>query len=208
MSKTKWLKDATHAEVQFKVRHLMVSWVTGSLPVWIGAGSPESVSRAATLGYPVAIPVLGGTLTNYAQLAASYRNTWIESGHSEKDFKLATFSHLHIAEDSQKAYSEFYPYYSAYLEPLFKGPMPRDQYQAMYSSNGSLFAGSPHEVIDKIMFLKEKINITRYVGQIDIGGQSFSDVVKGIEFFASKVAPCKGLSNDSYLGFRTVLTPK
>jgi hypothetical protein len=67
--------------------------------------------------------------------------------------------------------------------------MPRDQYQAMYSSNGSLFSGSPQEVVDKIMFLKEKMGITRYVGQIDIGGQSFSDVVAGIELFASKVAP-------------------
>jgi alkanesulfonate monooxygenase SsuD/methylene tetrahydromethanopterin reductase-like flavin-dependent oxidoreductase (luciferase family) len=163
--------------------------VQKSLPVWIGAGSPGSISRTAALGYPVAIPVLGGTLTNYAQLASIYRNAWIESGHSEKDFKLAIFSHLHISKHSQKALSEFYPYYSAYLEPLFKGAMLRDQYQAMYSPNGSLFAGSPQEVIDKIMFLKEKMGVARYVGQIDIGGQSFSDVVKGIELFASKVAP-------------------
>ncbi|HTF21643.1 MAG TPA: YceI family protein [Chryseolinea sp.] len=30
MAKTKWSMDATHSEVHFKVRHLMVSWVTGS----------------------------------------------------------------------------------------------------------------------------------------------------------------------------------
>lgn len=163
--------------------------VQKKLPVWIGAGSPGSVSRAATLGYPIAIPVLGGTLTNYVQLATIYRSIWTESGHPEKDFKLAIFSHLHVAEDAHKAYSEFYPYYSSYLEPLFKGPMPHDQYQAMHSPNGSLFSGSPQEVIDKIMFLKERAGITRYVGQIDIGGQSFSDIAKGIELFASKVAP-------------------
>lgn len=163
--------------------------VQKKLPVWIGAGSQGSVSRAAALGYPVAIPVLGGSLTNYAQLGAFYREAWTENGHPEKDLKLAIFSHLHVAEDSQKVFSEFYPYYSAYLEPLFKGPMPQDQYRAMCSSNGSFFMGSPQEVIDKIMFLKEQVGITRYVGQIDIGGQSFSDVMKGIELFASKVAP-------------------
>ena len=30
MTKTKWALDPTHAEILFKVRHLMVSWVTGS----------------------------------------------------------------------------------------------------------------------------------------------------------------------------------
>ena len=30
MAKTKWTLDPTHAEIQFKVRHMMVSWVTGS----------------------------------------------------------------------------------------------------------------------------------------------------------------------------------
>jgi len=30
MSTTKWILDPTHSEIHFKVKHLMVSWVTGS----------------------------------------------------------------------------------------------------------------------------------------------------------------------------------
>ncbi|HVT86096.1 MAG TPA: YceI family protein [Chitinophagaceae bacterium] len=30
MATTKWVIDPTHSEIHFKVRHLMVSWVTGS----------------------------------------------------------------------------------------------------------------------------------------------------------------------------------
>ena len=30
MAKTKWIIDSTHSEIHFKVKHLMVSWVTGS----------------------------------------------------------------------------------------------------------------------------------------------------------------------------------
>jgi polyisoprenoid-binding protein YceI len=30
MAKTKWALDPTHSEIHFKVRHMMVSWVTGS----------------------------------------------------------------------------------------------------------------------------------------------------------------------------------
>ena len=30
MAITKWIIDPTHSEIHFKVRHLMVSWVTGN----------------------------------------------------------------------------------------------------------------------------------------------------------------------------------
>ena len=161
--------------------------VQKNLPVWIGAGSPQSVLRAATLGYPVAVPVLGGTLSSYAQLGNLYRQAWQQQ--SAEKMQISVFSHLHVTETSQQTRNDFYPYYAAYLEPLFKGPMPVRQYQQMLSPDGSLIGGSMQEVINKIMFLKEKMGITRYVGQIDIGGQDFAAVAKGIELFATKVAP-------------------
>lgn len=158
------------------------------LPIWIGAGSSASVSRAASLGYPVAIPVLGGTLPQYAQTAAVYRQVWQQSGHAVADMRLAVFSHLHVSETANQTRTDFYPYYSAYLEPLFKQALPQSHYQHMLSPQGSLFAGSPQEVIEKLLFLNE-MGVTRYVGQIDIGGQPFKEVVKGIELFATQVAP-------------------
>jgi alkanesulfonate monooxygenase SsuD/methylene tetrahydromethanopterin reductase-like flavin-dependent oxidoreductase (luciferase family) len=159
------------------------------LPVWIGAGSAGSVARAASLGYPVAIPVLGGSLSAYAHTAAFYRQVWEQSGHAAKDIRLAFFSHLHVTGTFQQTCEDFYPNYSAYLEPLFKRPMPKEQYEQMLSEQGTLFGGSPQEVIDKILFLQEEMSASRYVGQIDIGGQAFSDVARGIELFGAKVVP-------------------
>jgi alkanesulfonate monooxygenase SsuD/methylene tetrahydromethanopterin reductase-like flavin-dependent oxidoreductase (luciferase family) len=159
------------------------------LPVWIGAGSPESVNRAAMLGYPVAIPVLGGTLPTYARLATMYREVWEHYGRDKEDQKLAIFSHLHITETTKETREAFFPYYSAYMEPLFKGPMPREQYGYMLAKHGSLIGGSVDDVTDKLLFIKEIMGADRYVGQIDIGGQPFKDVMKGIELFATKVAP-------------------
>jgi hypothetical protein len=49
--------------------------------------------------------------------------------------------------------------------------------------------GSVQQVIDKLAMLREMTGATRYVGQIDIGGQTFTEIAKGIELFASKVAP-------------------
>jgi alkanesulfonate monooxygenase SsuD/methylene tetrahydromethanopterin reductase-like flavin-dependent oxidoreductase (luciferase family) len=40
------------------------------LPLWVGAGSPQSVTRAASLGLPLAVPMLGGDLPHYAQIVA------------------------------------------------------------------------------------------------------------------------------------------
>jgi alkanesulfonate monooxygenase SsuD/methylene tetrahydromethanopterin reductase-like flavin-dependent oxidoreductase (luciferase family) len=162
--------------------------VQKKLPVWIGAGSPDSVARAATMGYPLAIPVLGGSIPGYARLAKYYKEVWMQSGHAMSDFQLAVFSHLQVTDGSVSALDQFYRYYSAYLEPLFKGPMPKEQFQQMTSPMGSLVSGGTREVIDKILLLKE-MGVSRYVGQIDIGGQPWHKVIKSIELFASKVAP-------------------
>jgi alkanesulfonate monooxygenase SsuD/methylene tetrahydromethanopterin reductase-like flavin-dependent oxidoreductase (luciferase family) len=157
------------------------------LPVWIGALSQGSVDRAARLGYPLVMPVLGGTFERYADLAAHYRSVWAQSGRRQEDARIAIFSHLHVTETSQETEQDFYPYYSAYLRPMFGGPMPPAVYAQMLSSQGTLIGGSVQQVIDKISVLKEATGATRYVGKIDVGGQPFKDVEKGIGLLATKV---------------------
>lgn len=155
----------------------------------IGAGSPASVARAAALGYPLAIPMVGGSLPGYAQIAALYRQAWQRSGRPAAAARIATFAHLHVADGAQRVRDDFYPYYSAYLQPLFKGPMPRPVFEQMLSTSGALVAGGPQEVVDKLMAQREEMGTTRFVGQIDIGGQPFAEVMKGVERFATQVAP-------------------
>jgi hypothetical protein len=72
-----------------------------------------------------------------------------ESGRPAADVRLAVFSHLHVTESSRETGEDFYPYYSAYLEPLFKGPMPPSMYEQMLSPDGALVGGRVAPVVRK-----------------------------------------------------------
>ena len=59
----------------------------------------------------------------------------------------------------------------------------------MVAPGDSLVGGSVEEAVDKLASLPDAIGITRFVGQIDIGGQPFHNVANGIELLATRVAP-------------------
>ncbi|MDB6060738.1 MAG: hypothetical protein JWM78_841 [Verrucomicrobiaceae bacterium] len=160
-----------------------------SLPIWMGAVSPNSVARAATWGFPIAVPMVGGSLNNYARSINLYRQMWQENGRDPTAARVATFEHLHVAEHSEHLRTQFYPYYSAYLRPLFKADMPREAFEHMLAPQGTLVAGSAQEVIDKLLTQHEVFGMNRFFGQIDIGGQPHTEVMRGIERFAAQVAP-------------------
>jgi alkanesulfonate monooxygenase SsuD/methylene tetrahydromethanopterin reductase-like flavin-dependent oxidoreductase (luciferase family) len=163
------------------------------LPLWVGALSPPSVTRAAALGLPLALPMVGGDLAGYGQTAALYRQAWAHFGFSPADARVATFSHMHIAETSQAAREEFLPAYARYLDQAMRSHrgqgIPRAAVEQMAGPRGALLLGSPEEVIEKILAQYEVLGHTRYLGQIDVGGQPFAKVAKGIELLATKVAP-------------------
>jgi hypothetical protein len=76
---------------------------------------------------------------------------------------------LHVTAPEAETREDFYPNYSAYLKPLFQGPMLRQAYDQMLAPGGSLVGGDVQQVIDKLTMLREMTGATRYVAQIDIG---------------------------------------
>ena len=159
------------------------------LPVWIGAGSPGSVARAAHLGYPLALPVLGGSIPGYGRIAALYREAWAESGRTPEDARIAVYSHAHVAETAEAVRRDFFPYYSAYLRPMFGGPMPVETFAHMLSPEGTLLAGTPGEVADKLLALHDAVGFDRYVAQVDVGGLPPDAVARSLALLADEVAP-------------------
>lgn len=162
------------------------------MPVWIAVGgTPNSVVRAATLGLPLAMAIIGGQPGQFRQLTQLYREVSKKAGHGE--LPIAVHSHGYVAETSQQAADEFYPSYAYVMSKLGRErgwpPMSRAQYEAARSPHGALLTGSPQQVIDKILYEKEMLGLSRFLIHISVGTMPHDKVMKSIELFATKVAP-------------------
>jgi probable LLM family oxidoreductase len=162
------------------------------IPVWIAVGgTPESVIRAANLGLPMALAIIGGNPAHFLPLVDLYRKTAVSAGHSH--LPLAVHSHGYISEDSRQAADEFFPSYAYAMSNIGKErgwpPTTRAQFEAGRSKSGALLVGSPQQVIDKILYEKELFGLDRFLLHVSVGTMPHVQVMHSIELFGSLVAP-------------------
>jgi probable LLM family oxidoreductase len=169
--------------------------VQENLPVWIGVGgTPESAVRAGRFGVGMALALLGGNPRRFKQLVDLYRQAGIEAGHESQNLKVGVTGHAYIAETTQQAKDEFYPYYTNYWEYVNRQRgmgtrISKGDFDQMASPETALFVGSPQQIVEKILKQYELFGHQRFLAQLDIGGQPFSNVAKGIELLATEIAP-------------------
>ena len=168
--------------------------VQDPLPVWIAVGgTPQSVVRAALLGLPLAIAIIGGQPENFAPLARLYRQAASEAGHDPALLPISINSHAYVAETSQQASDEYFPTYAAMMNRIGRergwGPMRREQFEAGRSPRGALVVGSPGEVVEKILYEHELFGHQRFMAQISVGALPHEKVMRAIELFGTEVAP-------------------
>ncbi|GAB3750465.1 Atu2307/SP_0267 family LLM class monooxygenase [Spirosoma pomorum] len=164
------------------------------LPIWLAVGgTPASAVRAGTLNLPMTVALLGGTPDRFVPLVNLFRQSAQQAGHDVSQLPLAINSHFYIADDSQKAANEFYPFYAAMMNRVGKergwSSLGRDQFEYL-REYGPLLVGSPQQVIDKILYFHELFGNTRYLAQL-IGSdtQEHTNAMHAIELFGTKVAP-------------------
>jgi probable LLM family oxidoreductase len=164
------------------------------LPLWIAVGgTPESVVRAAQLGIPMSLAIIGGMPARFAPFAKLYRQVYEQSGHNMDQLQLGIGSHVYIAPESQQARDEYYPTYSEVMNRIGRErgwqPSGRAQFDASTESKGALLVGSPQEVIDKILYEYELFGHTRFLAQMDLGALPHEKMMRSIELLGTKVAP-------------------
>jgi len=164
------------------------------LPVWIAVGgTPQSVVRAAKLGLPLALAIIGGTPERFAPLIDLYRETAAKAGHDPAQLPVSINSHAFVAETSQQAADTFFPPYAEVMTRIGKErgwpPASRQQFEAARSPRGALAVGSPQEVIDKILRQYEIFRHQRYLAQLTVGPMPHAKVMHAIELLGMEVAP-------------------
>ena len=181
--------------------------VQNPLPVWVAVGgNPPSVIRAANLGLPLALAIIGGMPEQFAPLVQMYREAGKRAGHSADVLKVSINSHTYVAASSQQAADEFYPSYAEVMTRIGRErgwpPTNRRQFDASLTPRGALLVGSPQQVVDKVLFEHELFKHDRFMAQIALGAMPHDKVMKAIELFGTQVAPAirKAISASELVG--------
>ncbi len=164
------------------------------LPIWIAiGGTPASVLRAAKLGLPLTIAIIGGMPTQFVPHVMYYRDEYAKAGHDVKNLQLCINSHAYIADSSKQAADEFFPVYAQVMSKIGRErgwpPTTREQFDYMKGPKGSLLVGSPQEVIDKILYEHGLFGFTRFMVQFSVGTLPHKQMMHAIELFGTVVAP-------------------
>jgi probable LLM family oxidoreductase len=168
--------------------------VQDPLPVWIASGgNRESVVRAATLGLPLALAIIGGRPEQFAPLVQIYKRVGHNAGHAPEKLQVAVHSHGFVAQSSEEAAELFFPSTQIAMNTIGRErgwqPYTRDSFEAARSPRGALFAGSVEEVADKILLMRANLGIDRFFLHVPVGSMPHQQVMGAIELFGREVAP-------------------
>ena len=162
------------------------------LPIWLAVGgTPNSVVRAARLGLPLALAIIGGAPERFAPLVSVYRRAASEAGHP--GLPVGINSHTYVADTSQQAADDYFPAYSGMMNRIGRergwSAMTREQFDQLRSLRGALVVGSPQEVVEKILFEHELFGHQRFMAQVSVGHLPHSKAMRAIELLGTEVAP-------------------
>ena len=163
----------------------------GRIPLRVGVGgSPESVLRAARLGIPMALAIIGGDPARFAPYANLYREALDKEG--KPQLPISIHSPGHVAETDEQAIEEQWPHYETGFGRIGKergwGPMTKMHYISEVNG-GSLYVGSPETVARKIAYAVSSLGASRFDLKYANGPMPHSKLMKSIELYATKVVP-------------------
>ena len=165
-----------------------------SIPIWVAVGgTPQSVVRAARLGLPMALAIIGGAPDRFVPFIDLYRETIVKMGRDPAAYPVSINSHGFIADDGREAANLMWPKYQAAMNTIGRErnwpPTSRAKFDAECSPHGALLVGSPQQVIDKLLYEHELFGMDRFLMQFTVGTMDHAQVLKAIELFGTVVAP-------------------
>ena len=156
-------------------------------------GTPHSVRRAAELGLPLFLAIIGGEPLRFKPLIDLYRKDYLAHGHNPEEMFIAIHSHGYIDDDHDKATEEYYPSIAMVMTQIGKErgwpPYSRQTYNHAISPAGALYVGNPEYVAKKIQILIDELGIQRFTLHVPVGPMAHEKVLQTIRLFGTKVRP-------------------
>lgn len=165
----------------------------GHLRTLIGVGgSPESVVRAASYGFPLVLAIIGGSASRFAPFANLYRQSLAKFGNQPQP--IAIHSIGMVAETDDEAKNALYPGWSEAFgrigrERGWGSSMTRGHFEQEAGPDGALYVGSPETVANKMVDAMRSLGATRFDMKYANGPVPHETLMSSIELYANEVIP-------------------
>ncbi len=163
----------------------------GAIGLRVGVGgSPESVVRAARLGIPMALAIIGGDPARFAPYSNLYQEQLQKFGHEA--LPVSIHSPGFIADTDNEAVEAQWPHYETAFGRIGRergwGPTSKMHFISEVNG-GSLYVGSPEKVAKKIAYAIQSVGASRFDLKYANGPMPHSKLMKAIELYGTKVVP-------------------
>jgi len=166
----------------------------GPIPLWLGVGgTPASAVRAAQLGLPMSIGMLGGSFTAGAPIADLYRAAAAQLGNTPQQTVVMMGAPGFLAADGDAARETWWPHFHRFMSTVGEQrgfqPPSRRAYDASTGPNGALLVGSPEEIAERIVRMHARWGHVRQFIHMDWGALPQADHLRAVELFGTQVKP-------------------
>jgi probable LLM family oxidoreductase len=164
---------------------------SGAMRTWVGVGgSPESVVRAASYGFPLMLAIIGGAPERFGPYVDLFHRALAQVGKDSQP--VGVHSPGHIASSDEKAIEELWPHYEAMFGRIGRergwAPVTKEHYLDEVH-HGALFVGSAETVAGKIARTVQALGLQRFDLKYSTGAMPHETLMRSIEAYGTQVIP-------------------
>lgn len=165
------------------------------LPVWIGVGgTPESFTRAGTLGLPLMVAIIGGSFERFRPLVDLYREAGARAGHPPELLRLGVHAMGFVGETDAAAKDAFFPGWAHLTATIGRergwSPPTRAQFEELAGPEGAFLVGEPKTVSAKMLAASKALGgISRITFQMSTASLDTEAMKRSITLLGHEVAP-------------------
>lgn len=156
-------------------------------------GTQSSVVRAAKLGLPLVLAILGGSPLRFKPFVDLYKHFYLEAGHDLKDMEIGVAIHGIVTDDNPDDLIESYfaPHHASFAkigsERGWNMGHKKEYLQKV--KDGPLFVGHVDDIEDRIYEALVGLGANRFLLQTPGSLMPHEDTMKSIRLYGERIVP-------------------